>query len=199
MLSIQPTDPLYQALSADNVEWALLAAIGFKPAYGGWRTIATSPNNVVVSVPQLPGQATFFSDNTLVGASPIGTDSEPGRDPFVLTFADPVREGVTRWIDRFTGNGYVGTPLYVWLAFWWNGAWTTPLTAYQGTCIAVQEGVATDGGTATVAEFAGPLAKLSDIQPLILTPENLRQRRSDDNLLDFVHVARNLQWGKKVR
>ena len=200
MLNIQPSDPLYKALAADNVEWALLVALQFKTAYGGWRLLATSPTDVVVTgIRQLPVQATFSADDTLIGASPLGVDSEPSREAFALTFADPVRDGYTRWIDRFEGNGYVGVPLYVWLTLWWSGSWTTPLQAYHGRCIAVQEGVASSGQTATVAEFAGPLAKLSDLEPLIMTPENLRQRDSSDNFLDYVHVARNLQWGKLVK
>ena len=200
MLNIQPSDPLYQALAADHVEWALLVGLQFKDAFGGFRAISTAAQDVVVTgIRQIPGSLTFASDDTLIGASPLGVDSEPSREPFVLTFADPVRDGYTRWIDRFTGNGYVGVPLFVWLTFWWSGAWTAPLMAYSGKCVAVQEGLATEGTTATVAEFAGPLAKLSDLEPLILTPENLRRRSSTDNLLDYVHVARNLQWGKLVK
>ena len=200
MLNIQPSDPLYQALAADNVEWALLVAMQFKAAYGGWRLLATSPTDVVVTeVRQVPSPATFVDDDMLIGASPLGVDSEPSREAFVLTFADPVRDGYTRWIDRFVGNGYVGVPLYVWLTLWWSESWTRPLQAYHGRCIAVQEGVASSGQTATLVEFAGPLAKLSDLEPLIMTPENLRQRDGSDNLLDYVHLVRNLQWGKLVK
>lgn len=200
MLDLQPTDALYQALAADNVEWALLAALRFKDAHGGMQRLATAPVDVVIAgSAQAEANGTFAADNTLIGASPLGVDSEPGREPFVLTFADPVRNGYTRWIDRFSANGYVGVPLWVWLTFWHAGAWTSPLTAYTGRCIQVQEGVASGGTTATVAEFAGPLAKLSDLEPLILTPENLRRRGTGDTFLDYVHVARNLQWGKKFR
>jgi len=194
VLNLQPTDALYQALNADDVEWAVLVRLDFKAAYGGTIRLATAAHAVT------PAGSTdvYASDDTLVGASPLGVDSEPGREPFALTFADPVRPGETRWIDRFTGGGYVGIPLIVSLTLWHNGAWTPQLVAYEGRCIAVQEAVASGGGVNTVAEFAGPLAKLSDLEPLILTRANQRLRSQTDNLLDYVHLARNLQWGKKV-
>ena len=180
-----PNTLAIQALSAMEITWVALFKIDFT---AGTERLCISSHDVDVD-------SETWSPSDITSASPSGPDNEPSRESYSLTFNDPVSPGRTRWIDRFTENGYVGIPLTVSLSFLVSNSWTDSLTVYKGTCISVTHGPGS-GGLITNVEFAGPLAKLDDSSPLYISSNSQKGRLSTDTFLDEAHLAKDLQFGK---
>ena len=189
MLTLPPA--VKEAAATENPIWSPLVRVDFKD---GISRFGVGDMDIVTD------RQTWVVDSDLVALSPVSAQRVPDQDLFDVTFADPVHpDRPTRWIDKFTiDNSYVGIKIWVGLSFWHKQKWTPSVTIYTGICIQVLSTEGTDGGQITVGEFAGPLVRLEDNPPIKLTRANLKKRSQSDTYLDYVHISRNLQFGKKV-
>lgn len=190
MITLADTDPRRLALDSGNTTSSPLVKVDFTD---GSARFCLADSDIVVD-----GE-TWSSAGALVALPPITASRVPSRETFDVTFADPVvGDNSRRWIDRFTlNNSYIGINIWIGKTYWYNRAWTAPLTIFTGRCVQVISSGA-PGGQVTVASFAGELVRIDDNPPLKLTRANLKQRNQSDTLLDYVTRTLDLQFGKKV-
>lgn len=187
MYDISKTDPRYLALASPEVVWIVLIEIEFPT---GTMNLTTAQAEVTI------GGTTYNPESDLIQISPFEITSDQTDESYTLLFEDPYREGQTRWIDRFTPN-YTGIPLTVKMAFLYEMNWTDSITLYKGTCVSIGSQLQR-GSVVTAVQFAGPLARLDDSDPLFLSRAHQRGLNPTDTFLDQVHLAKNIQWGRKV-
>ena len=191
MLRFPSNDPRIEALKQDKIVWAPIVQIDFSDGLERLSPATASDIRVDGNV--------YMSDTDLFQLSPVSASRTPSRDLFDVGFFDPVHPSrPTRWVDKFTKNGYVGIPITVGMSFFYNESWTDSITIYKGKCVEVISTVDENNGQVTITEFAGPLTKLDVNSPLKLTKANLAQRNSSDTFLNYIAISRDLQFGKKV-
>ena len=186
MLNIPTSDNRYKALAEGRSIWSVLIKIEFP---SGTDYLCSAPIDIEVE------SQTWRADSDLIGISPVGPDTEQQQDTFTVTFADPVAPGRNRWIDEFTASGYIGIPITAGLTFYYSNSWTAQLQIYSGKCTGVSEGVGGDG-LVTSAEFSGPLTKVDDSSPLVISKSSQRNLLSTDTFMDYAHLAREIQFGR---
>ena len=193
MIQLAADDARRQALESEDVTMVTLIRIDFPAAGGGTQYYTESARDLVVN------GNTYVANSDLRSATPPPPQQESARDLAEISWFDPVRPMVMTYRQRFIAAGWTGIRLQFDVAFLTgeSNVLSLPLNVYRGRCIAVDSDNE-DGVPVTVARFAGPLVRLDDAALILTSDAQQRQRDASDGSMRFAHVARDIQWGRKV-
>ena len=192
MITLADTDARKLALESEEILYAPIIDLQFSTAAGGPRYITDFNRDLVV------GGRTYSHQADLIGITPPRVQGLVGEGAeSQLAFLDP--DGT--WKERFTTAGYSGIRMTMQVVFvsGTTGTVSAPLDIYRGRCTSVDVAPSEDQGLALRASFVGPLSKLDSDASVLASDSQQRGRSKDDDAFAYIHVARNIPWGRKIK
>ena len=188
MIELTPTDPRRVALESENVVFATLLKLDFPAGAGGTMYLTDFGRDLVV------GGNTYTSNSDLYGTTPPPAQGVGERTFADIIFVDPDGD----WNERFTSHGHTGIRLQFQVVFVADtGEVSMPLDIFRGRCVQATKQTE-DGILQVLARFAGPIVKLDSDASVLASDNQQRQRRANDNSLQYIAIARDIAWGKKI-
>ena len=196
MFSLPTNDARRVALESDDMTVVLLLKVEWPSSVGGTAYYTDSAYDVTVS------SQSYSSQSYLRSVTLPPPQEQTSRDLFELSFWDPplAPDGTARTTFRslFTQAGWTGIGLEASIAFLSStGTLSASLVIYAGQCVSVTTGVDDEKGPWTGGRFAGPLVRYDDSHLVVTSSHDQKRRSSTDTSMDYAHVARDIEWGRR--